>query len=79
MAVPVAILTEYAGYVMRLMEDMVAFTVLEEGPETYPLTGGHRYRLEMLSKCASILANIHSKGMVYCDISPNNIFVKKII
>lgn len=77
MAVPVAILTEYAGYVMRLMEDMVAFTVLEEGPETYPLTGGHRYRLEMLSKCASILANIHSKGMVYCDISPNNIFVTK--
>lgn len=77
MAVPVAILTEYAGYVMRLMEDMAPFTILDEGPETYPLSGGHRYRLEILSKCASILANIHSKGMVYCDISPNNIFVTK--
>lgn len=77
LAVPVAILTNYAGYVMRLMEDMNAFSILDEGPESYPETGGHRYRLEILSKCASILSVIHSKGMVYCDISPNNIFITK--
>lgn len=75
LAIPVAILTDYAGYVMRLMEDMEAFSILDEGPESYPITGGHRYRLEVLSKCASILSGIHSKGMVYCDISPNNIFI----
>lgn len=77
LAIPVAILTNYAGYVMRLMEDMKEFSVLDDGPESYPETGGHRYRLEILSKCASILSNIHSKGMVYCDISPNNIFITK--
>lgn len=77
LAIPVAILTDYAGYVMRLMEDMDAFSILDEGPESYPETGGHRYRLEILSKCASILSMIHSKGMVYCDISPNNIFITK--
>ena len=77
LAIPVAILTNYAGYVMRLMEDMNVFSILDDGPKSYPETGGHRYRLEILSKCASILSNIHSKGMVYCDISPNNIFITK--
>ena len=77
LAIPVAILTDYAGYVMRLMEDMDAFSILDEDPDSYPITGGHRYRLEILSKCASILSAIHSKGMVYCDISPNNIFITK--
>lgn len=77
LAIPVAILIDYAGYVMRLMEDMDSFSILDEGPESYPETGGHRYRLEILSKCASILSTIHSKGMVYCDISPNNIFITK--
>lgn len=77
LAVPAAILTDYAGYVMRLMEDMTSFSILDDDPETFPATDGHRHRLEVLSKCASILAEIHSNGMVYCDISPNNIFITK--
>ena len=36
LAIPVAILTNYAGYVMRLMEDMDAFSILDEGTVSYP-------------------------------------------
>lgn len=38
-------------------------------------TGSIRRRLLALSKCASILARLHSAGLVYGDISPNNAFI----
>jgi serine/threonine protein kinase len=41
----------------------------------YADTGSTRRRLLALSKCASILARLHSSGLVYGDISPNNAFV----
>ena len=41
----------------------------------YSNTGSTRRRLLALSKCASILARLHSAGLVYGDISPNNVFV----
>ena len=41
----------------------------------YADTGSTRRRLFALSKCASILARLHSAGLVYGDISPNNVFV----
>ena len=79
-AIPVAVLTDYIGYVMRLMEDMDTMeNILCGAPDTYSVTGGHRHRLELLSKCASILATIHSKGMVYCDLHSENVFVTKDI
>jgi serine/threonine protein kinase len=40
-------------------------------------TGGLRRRLILLSKLSSILARIHSHGLVYGDISHNNIFISK--
>ena len=43
----------------------------------YYKTGGLRRRLHALYKCASLLARIHGNGMVYGDISPNNIFISK--
>jgi serine/threonine protein kinase len=43
----------------------------------YHKTGGLRRRLNALSKCASVLARLHGNGMVYGDISPNNIFVSE--
>ena len=78
-AVPVTYLNDYAGYIMRLMDLMTPFSVLSGNMESYPETGGHRYRLETLSRVASQLSYIHSRGMVYCDISPNNIFITKNI
>lgn len=41
----------------------------------YRNTGGLRRRLHVLYKCASILARLHGTGLVYGDISPNNIFM----
>ena len=41
----------------------------------YSSTGATRRRLFALSKCASILARLHSAGLVYGDISTNNAFI----
>ena len=43
----------------------------------YYKTGGLRRRLIALYKCASLLARLHGIGMVYGDISPNNIFISE--
>ncbi len=43
----------------------------------YYKTGGLRRRLHTLYKCASLLARLHGNGMVYGDISPNNIFISE--
>lgn len=41
----------------------------------YLSTGGRRRRLEAFYRCACILAQLHGAGLLYCDISGNNIFV----
>lgn len=43
----------------------------------YIATGGIRRRLEAYFRCAAILATLHAAGLVYCDLSANNIFVSK--
>lgn len=43
----------------------------------YYKTGGLRRRLHALYKCATLLARLHGNGMVYGDISPNNIFISE--
>ena len=43
----------------------------------YFKTGGLRRRLIALYKCASLLARLHGNGLVYGDISPNNIFISE--
>jgi serine threonine protein kinase len=76
----------YEGYIMRMMEDMrpiaclmrTSFENIEECYKYYNQeTGGLRRRLEVLKKIAYNLYYLHSKGIVYGDISPNNIFVSK--
>lgn len=107
-SLPLAILRDEPGYVMRLLNGMKSFEVfgmdgrtkkeLWEAVEArrlelpkwlaaipdrdlalhlhhYSTTGSTRRRLFALSKCASILSRLHSAGLVYCDISPNNVFV----
>jgi serine/threonine protein kinase len=106
-ATPIALLRDYAGFVMRLMDDMEPLGNLDslEGvtasqkkfPEWiigknekqqeekatleqkrllgYQKTGSLRRRLELLSRCACILAQLHANGLVYGDLSPNNIYV----
>lgn len=43
----------------------------------YINTGGLRRRLIALSKCASIVAKLHGAGLVYGDISHNNVFISR--
>lgn len=43
----------------------------------YIVTGGIRRRLEAYFKCAATLAMLHATGLVYCDLSANNIFISK--
>lgn len=75
----------YEGYVLELMEDMVPisqfyitnFSNLEEINNWIKETGGYEKRVKILKKIAYNLYMLHSKGLVYGDISLNNIFVSK--
>ena len=75
-AYPMAVLTDYAGYVMRFLDETDDFRSLMN-IYTFPETGSYRRRFEMLSKVASILSELHANGLIYCDLSPNNIFISK--
>ena len=81
LAYPVARLTEYSGYVMRLMGDMTDYEKLVpysiEDISRMSTDGGHRRRFELLSKMAALLAKLHNSGFVYCDLSPRNALVTK--
>jgi serine/threonine protein kinase len=70
------------GYVMELLTGMVPLKRLafvpptEKSPvEWYLRTGGLRRRLMLLARTANLLKRLHSKGLVYSDPSPDNIFV----
>ncbi len=72
----------YVGYVMELLTDMVPISKLINPPkninclvEWYLEGGGLRRRLLLLARCAETLAQLHGKGLVYTDPSPNNIFI----
>jgi serine/threonine protein kinase len=100
-ALPVALLRDYAGYVMQLLSDMQPFddfwadgkslrnitdedipVWLSQCPKDiaknitfYRNTGGLRRRLIALQNAAVNLARLHTNGLVYGDISQNNIFI----
>lgn len=105
-SLPLAILRNEPGYVMRLLNGMKPFSefdlsgkMMKELEESNPAlpqwitgiqerklallifhysrTGSTRRRLFALAKCASILARLHSAGLVYDDISTNNTFLGK--
>ena len=38
-------------------------------------TGGLLKRYGVLIKLAIAIRALHSKGLIYCDLSPNNVFV----
>jgi serine/threonine protein kinase len=107
-SLPLAILRNEPGYVMRLLNGMKPFEAFEMNGTThktlreaieegklecpkwlakipdqkmrlrllhYARTGSTLRRLFALSKCAAILARLHSFGLVYGDISPKNVFI----
>ena len=99
-SLPIAILKDGRGYVMKLLRvmsplsdvfstsgtadtDMPAWLKEWEKADKefahkllkYSLSGSAYRRLYALYKCAVVLARLHNRGIVYGDISPNNVFI----
>ncbi len=71
----------YCGYVMHMLSNLKPISNLiydpniDKGLESHFLeSGGLKKRLEVLIELSRTMARLHSKGIVYCDISPNNVF-----
>lgn len=70
------------GYVMERLTGMIPFQHLLEPQGNDPLahwleTGGLKRRLLLLAEAAEVLATLHEKGLVYGDLSPNNLYVSE--
>lgn len=71
------------GYVMELMDGLVplqslldSFVNAEEAASAdYLRQGGLQRRIRILSQLARTLNQLHTRGMLYGDLSPSNIFV----
>lgn len=72
----------HTGYVMEMLTGMGPIKSLMNPPKGesslakwYLESGGLRRRLRLLGKAAHLLAQLHGKGLVYSDPSPENIFI----
>jgi len=68
------------GYIMDMATDMVPlvdFLKPSDDKNWWLTTGGLRKRLNILLKLAKVLSTLHYKGLVYGDLSPQNIFISK--
>lgn len=69
------------GYIMRFLRDMVSVKSLIRPvaepitKEWYVATGGLKRRLRIMAKLARLLANLHGRGLIYGDISEENVFI----
>ena len=69
------------GYLSEFASGMVPLTSLKWANQSDSLqewfieTGGLLKRLQVLTKLAERIRTLHSKGLIYCDLSPNNVFI----
>lgn len=65
---------EYPQWLSKVKEKNIkeAYLLLH-----YAKTGSTKRRFEVLMQCASQLAKLHGQGLVYGDISPENVFFSK--
>ncbi len=85
-AVPLRQITQPRnGYIAEFASGMIPLSDLKNNqqfsnlPEWYFSTGGLRKRYEILIHLSALIRVLHSKGLAYCDLSPNNIFVSDTI
>lgn len=89
-SMPLSILSECGGYTLKLLGDKTSFDSFfpqnfdsldtdEEKAKAaidfFIKTGGLKLRYKALGVAAAELSKLHSRGMVYCDISSSNLFV----
>lgn len=91
LAKPISLLAPpKVGYVMEFLSGMIPIkslskpskdalsAVKEKGISSwYNESGGLRRRLKLLGRTAQLLGKMHSRGLVYSDPSPENIFVSE--
>jgi serine/threonine protein kinase len=76
MSLPLAILRDQPGYVMRLLGSMEPFDALDfQDLESYSASGSTKRRLYVLYQCAAMLARLHAVGIVYVDLSTDNVLL----
>ncbi len=75
------IVSPRSGYISEFASGMVSMSELKYTPQVqdfgnwYVSTGGLLKRYGVLIKLAIAIRALHSKGLIYCDLSPNNVFV----
>ena len=75
------IISPRSGYISEFASGMVSLSNLKYTPQIqdfggwYVSTGGLLKRYGVLIKLAIAIRALHAKGLVYCDLSPNNVFV----
>ena len=81
-AVPLReVVSPECGYIAEFASGMMPLSELkwseDKGPigDWYIKTGGTQKRYAVLSNLAYILRSLHSRGLTYCDLSPNNVFI----
>jgi eukaryotic-like serine/threonine-protein kinase len=73
------------GYVMEIATGMIPLKSMLMAPkeanlvEWYIANGGIRRRLSLLIRLAEVLATMHVRGIIYGDLSPQNVFVSEDI
>ena len=81
-----ALKSPYCGYVMRFMSGLKPLDILLSTPSEeaggYPAAFETDFcslekRIKILRNLADLLRGIHNRGLVYCDLNPNNIFVSE--
>ena len=71
------------GYISEFATGMVPISALmlsdkvEDKAKWFVETGGLLKRYGVLIKLATELRNLHAKGLIYCDLSPNNVFISE--
>ncbi len=84
-AAPLSTLQDCPGYVMVWLRGMIPLSEsrlpkggnLQEIIEWYIATGGLRRRLAICARLAEAIADLHSRGLVYVDLSLANVMVSE--
>ena len=69
---------EFLGYIMEIATDMMPLERLLKPTNDlnwWEITGGLKKRLMVLKKLSKLLADLHSRGLIYGDLSPKNVFI----